>query len=166
LTPNPILNLFYLKVITMKKLLILISLSLLALSGNAFADPDNYTAANGTGCSAYFASDTASFDHQFDGIRNNSAASRWVSCPVDKDNIGSVGGLGTTWVRWAGAGTMSCVLNNFNINGVRTQARTTSGTPGWISFAALGLDDFWGTNTMYCLVPAGATLQTYHYFEI
>lgn len=152
----------------MKKILTLISLGLLALSGNAFADPDNYTAANGTGCDNYFAGDTAQFNHQFDGIKNISSSARWVSCPVDKDNVISLGGLrNPTWVRWSGAGTISCVLNNFNVNGVVTQTRSGGMVnSGWFSIPALGLDDFWGTNTMYCLVPAGGILQTYHYFEI
>jgi hypothetical protein len=160
------------KVKIMKKILTLISLCLLALSSTAFADGDNYTAANGTGCDNYYAGDTAQFDHQYDGIRNISASAHWVTCPVDKDSVGSGGsvgnlsGLGTTWVHWAGVGTMYCDLNNFDVNGNRTAAQTGSGGgPGWFSIPPLGGDDFYGTNTMRCLVPAGATLQTYHVFE-
>lgn len=149
----------------MKKLLTMVYLVLAAVSGNVYADPDNYTAINGTGCEAYFATDKPNFDNRYDGIYNRTSSPRWVSCPIDKDAVSSTLGLGTTWVRWAGAGNMQCVLNNFNVNGVRTQSQVGNGAPGWFSMPWLGLDDFWGTNTMYCLVPAFSTLQTVHYFE-
>jgi hypothetical protein len=150
----------------MKKILTLISLCLLALSSTAFADADNYTAANGIGCDNYFAADTGQFNHQHDGIKNISAISRYVGCPVDKDAVVILGGLGTTWVRWAGAGNMTCTLTNFNANGVATQTQTGAGGPGWFAIPPLGGDVFYGTNTMYCKVPAGATLQAYVYVEL
>ena len=143
-------------------------LGLLALSGNAFADPDNYTAINGTGCDNYFAGDVGQFNHQYNGIANIGTGSRWVSCPIDKDNVSSLGGTSSMWIRWAGTAgtTMSCYLNSFDVNGnVRQTKAVGPFGPGWGQITGLTFDDFWGTNELYCLVPQGGTLQTIHYFE-
>jgi len=152
----------------MKKLLILISLSLLALSGNAFADPDNYTAMSGTGCDNYFAGDTGKFNHQNNGITNVGVGSRWVSCPINKDNVGSTLGTSSMWIRWNGTAgtTMTCYLNSFDVNGnLGQQISVGPFGPGWGNIAGLTFDDFWGNNELFCLVPQGGTLQTIHYFE-
>jgi hypothetical protein len=155
----------------MKKLFILISLGFWALSGNAFADGDNYTAFNGTGCDNYFAGDTGQFNHQYNGINNVSVGAKWVSCPIDKDNVASTLGTGTTWVHFRGNGTMSCYLVGLGYNaewggyqpGSGTDTNSANGT--WFSIPPLAFDNFWGSQTMYCLVPAGATLETIHVFE-
>lgn len=82
----------------MKKMLTLISLVLLALSNNAFADADNATSFHGSVCDNYYAADSGAFNHQWNGIYNASANPKWVSCPVDKDAVAITGGLATTWV--------------------------------------------------------------------
>ncbi|MGH8520167.1 MAG: hypothetical protein ACREU9_01715 [Gammaproteobacteria bacterium] len=142
----------------------LATLGFLAMSGNAFADADNYTAFNGTGCDNYYAADTGQFNHQYNGIRNISASARYVSCPIDKDAVSSLGGFGTTWIRWIGAGTMYCTLYHFNVNGVGV-SQGGNGPQNWFSIPPLAADDFWGSASLYCLVPAGATLQTIHVYE-
>ena len=152
----------------MKKLLILISLSLLALSGNAFADGDNYTALNGTGCDNYFAGDAGQFNHQYNGLANVGVGSRWASCPIDKDNVSSTLGISSMWIRWAGTAgtTMTCYAYSFDVNGNVLQVKSVGPfAPGWGNISGLNLDDFWGTNELHCLVPQGGTLQTIHYFE-
>lgn len=149
----------------MKTILTLISLCLLALSSTVFADGDNYTAANGNGCDNASVGEAELFGRNQTGIHNTSSSARYVTCPIDKDSVSNTGGLGTTWVRWSGAGTMTCYLYAWDVNGNSLGYKIASGGPGWFSIPPLAGDDFYGSNSMLCSVPAYAYLENYHYFE-
>jgi hypothetical protein len=144
----------------MKTILYLGVIGLLALSGNAFAT--DAKAYNGTGCDNYFAADSAQFNHQNDGIKNISGAGRYVSCPIVVDEIASTAGTQAVYVRWAGTGSFSCTLLNYDINGVLKQYKTASRSgSGWLTMPNLTADDYWGNYSMWCYLPAGGVLQTY-----
>lgn len=149
----------------MKKILIIAGVLLTILSSGVRADADNYTAINGTGCQAYFAGDKAFFENNFSGIRNVGTIARVVSCPLNKDVVSAVGGRGTTWVRWNGTGTLSCTINHWNVNMVNTFKSASRTGTGWLNIPADTSDDFWGSMTLWCTLPAGGTLQTIHYLE-
>ena len=150
----------------MRKILTLVSVILAALSSSTvYADGDNYTSINGTGCQAYYAGEKGFLENNYSGIRNVSTTSRIVSCPIDKDVVSALGGRSTTWVRWGGTGTISCTLNHWNVNMVNTFRSASRVNTGWFSIPSDASDDFWGSATLWCSLPAGGTLQTVHFLE-
>ncbi|MDD5266434.1 MAG: hypothetical protein PHO08_04805 [Methylococcales bacterium] len=146
----------------MKKILALIGLGLLAISGNAFAGEDG-KAYNGQGCDNYYSGDSAKFDHQYDGIKNvDSFNAHYVSCPIVVDEIANTKGTTQVYVRWSGSGTLSCYLYSFDVNGAVKQSQSGTLTGGgWLSIPNLNTDDYWGNYSMHCYLPAGGVLQTY-----
>lgn len=138
----------------------LAALGFLAMSGNVFAG-ENGHAYNGSYCNNYFGSEATQFNHQWDGIRNISAASRYVSCPVIVDEIANTSGTTQVWVHWTGAGTLSCYLNSKNGSGTNRQTQSNSRVnTGWLSIPNITSDDYWGSYSMYCYLPASGTLNT------
>ncbi len=149
----------------MRKILTLVSVMLTVLSSSVYADGDNYTSINGTGCQAYYAGEKAFFENNYSGIRNVSSTTRIVSCPIDKDAVSALGGRSTTWVRWSGTGTISCTLNHGNVNMTNTFRTGSLLNSGWFSIPVDTSDDFYGSATLWCSLPAGGTLQTVHFLE-
>lgn len=121
---------------------------------------DNRQNYNGSYCDSYYGTQAGSINHQYNGIRNNAASGLYVSCPVIVDEASNTTGTNNIWVHWSGAGTLSCTLFSMNGNGTSLQSRSASGVAGWVNIANLTADDYWGSYSMYCYLPASATLNT------
>lgn len=120
---------------------------------------DNRQNYNGSYCDAYYGSQVSRIDRQYNGARNNSTAGTYVSCPLIVDEANNVTGTNNVWFHTSAANT-SCVLFSMNGNGASRQTQSKSGGPGWVNIANLTSDDYWGSYSMYCYLPAGATLNT------
>lgn len=147
----------------MKKIFVLISLMILALSGKAFADADNATSFHGNECDAYFSSQSGQFNHYWNGTHNAGTSGAWISCPIDKDAVSSTAGLETTWVYSTSPSgqQVSCYLVAQGYNATWDEYQPGSGTTGWFSIPRVASDNYWGSNNMYCFLPAGATLNQF-----
>lgn len=120
---------------------------------------DNRQNYNGSYCDAYAGSQSGSLVRQPNGIRNISNGAVRVTCPVIVDEVVNVTGTNHVWFHTSSANT-SCVLYSMNGNGAVLQTRANAGGPGWVNIANLTADDIWGSYTMICTLPAGATLNT------
>lgn len=135
--------------------------ALLSLSGTAHAAGENGHAYNGSYCSSYFGTQATHFNNQYNGIRNNQSSGRYVSCPVIVDEISTTTGTTRQWMHFAGTGKVTCTIYSMNGPGSIRQSRTTSRVnSGWFSMPALTTDDYWGSYSMWCYLPARGTLNT------
>lgn len=130
-----------------------------ALASTQVQAADNRQNYNGSYCDAYYGSQVGSVNRQYNGVRNSSAGGVYVACPVIVDEASNTTGTNNVWFHTSTAGT-SCVLRSMNGNGSIRQTQSSSGGPGWVSIANLTTDDYWGSYSMYCYLPAGATLNT------
>lgn len=140
-------------------LISLAALGVFSLYGNAYAE--NGHAYNGSYCDAYFGSQAGDFNHRFNGIRNNASSGRYVSCPVIVDEINNTAGTTRVWLHYTGSGTVSCTLFSMRGNGTSLQSKTKSRVnTGGFQIPDITSDDFWGSYSMYCLLPAKGILNT------
>jgi len=122
---------------------------------------ENGHAYNGSYCDNYYGSQAGSFNHQHNGIRNNDAAGRYVSCPVIVDEIANTNGTTRVWVHYSGNGTVRCTMFNKNPNGSTRQSRSGSRVnSGWFSIPTFSSDNYWGSYSMYCYLPSKGMLNT------
>jgi hypothetical protein len=137
----------------------LAGIGFIATSGHALAE--NGHAYNGSYCDNYYGSQASAFDHQFNGIRNASGAYAYVSCPVVVDEIDNTAGTTQIWVHYTGTGTISCSFFSMNGNGTIRQSQSASRVnTGWFSIPNITTDDYWGSYSMYCGLPANGVLNT------
>jgi hypothetical protein len=122
---------------------------------------DNRQNFNGSYCDNYYGSDTSVFGHYSNGIYNSASSSKYVSCPVIVDEASVTTGTNNIWVHFTGTGTVSCYMQSRNGNGSFRQSSSgsRSGT-GWFSVGNITSDDYWGSYSMYCYVPAYGTINT------
>ncbi|HVK99752.1 MAG TPA: hypothetical protein VM553_08070 [Dongiaceae bacterium] len=143
----------------MKKL-ILASLALFgACAASHVLAADNRQNYNGSYCDAYYGSQANNVNHQYNGIYNGLGGGMYVSCPVIVDEANVTTGTNNVWIHTSAAGT-SCTLFSMNGNGTSAQSQWGSGGPGWFAVPNLTVDDYWGSYSMYCYLPGGATLNT------
>lgn len=144
----------------MKKLIT--SALAVALSSVASLSPaaDNRQNFQGSVCDNFYASDSGSFDHQHNGLRNTSGTGKMVHCPLTIDESVNTGGTNWVWVRWSGTGTMSCTMLSHDVNNNVASSAAGYGGPGWFSIPAVSDADTWGNYSLYCSLPGLATLQT------
>ena len=120
---------------------------------------DNRQNYNGSYCSSYYGSQATSVGHYYNGAYNGSGAGMYISCPVIVDEASVTTGTNNVWIYTSAAGT-SCTLFSMNGNGTSLQSQWGAGGPGWFAVPNLTADDYWGSYSMYCYLPAGATLNT------
>ncbi len=127
---------------------------------------ENAHAYNGSYCTNYLASDATDVAHQYNGIRNTTGSSLYVTCPVAVDEIAVTSGTSRVWVHYSGSGTVNCNLYSMNGNGSINQSRSgsRSGT-GWLSIPNLTSEDYWGSSVIYCSVPAYGVINTVWFGE-
>ena len=139
---------------------------ILAIITGVASAADNRQNFNGGGCDNYYAVDVSDFNHQTNGIANVSATSAYVHCDLTIDEALNTGGTSLIWVRWSGAGTMSCTAMSRDVNNNLISTVSNSGTAGWILMPNLSDNDVWGNYSMYCLVPSGGRLETISVSEV
>lgn len=140
-------------------LITLAALGSFAFYGNAYAE--NGHAYNGSFCDNYYGSQVGNFNHQHNGIRNNTNSGRYVSCPVIVDEIAKTTGTTRVWLYYSGSGKISCSMFSKNGNGTTRQSKTGSRTnSGWFSIPAITSDNYWGSYSMYCYLPPKGILKT------
>lgn len=144
-----------------KTILSAVAVGGLAILSQAASAADDKVAYNGSYCSEYYGSNSASFNHQYNGIHNNSASTLYVSCPVIVDEVNNVTGTNSVWIYYTGANTLSCTLRSMNFNGAIRQSMSANrvGT-GWLQIPNITTDDIWGSYSMYCSVPSAGTVNT------
>lgn len=133
-------------------------LATMLLAGSTMAVDDRQNI-NGGSCDNYFAGQEGDFNHQSNGIRNTSNASRSVYCPITMDEVANTGGTTYVWVRWTGTGTMSCTIVGWDVNDTSLGFQSASGPEGWFSLPNITSEDTWTTYGMYCSLPAGGRLE-------
>lgn len=142
-----------------RALIALFAAAALAVSG--YATAENGHAYNGSYCDNYYGSQAGSFDHQHNGIRNALNSNAYVSCPVLVDEINVTTGTSRVWAHYTGTGTVRCTMFSKNGNGSTRQSVVGSRVnTGWFSIASITSDDYWGSYSMYCLLPARGVLNT------
>jgi len=134
------------------------------LSQQAFAE--NGHAYNGSYCENYLAGTATSMAHQYNGLRNASGATQYITCPIAVDEIAVTTGTTRVWLHYTGGGSISCTMNAMNANGSVRQSRSNSraGT-GWLNIANLTSEDYWGSSVIYCSLPANGVLNTVWFGE-
>ena len=147
------------------KTLSLASLVLLGTFG-AFTQAqaaDNRQLYNGSYCDAMLGTQVGSFTRDNFGIRNNSNVALRITCPVIVDEADNVTGTNGIWVNTSIAGT-SCTLYSMAANGAGVnavvQAQVAAGGPGWFVIPNIAVDNFWGSYSMICTLPAGGRLNS------
>lgn len=104
-------------VINQKIFLFICSVVITALGFTGPANALDRKINSGTVCQPNSGSQVGDFNYYSTGITNSSTASRWVSCPVVRDNTFNTNGVNFAGVYVVGAGTHSCYLDNVNTNG-------------------------------------------------
>ena len=129
------------------------------LTGTASAE--NGHAYNGSYCNSYYGNQASYFNSQYNGIRNTTNVARYISCPVVVDEIANTSGTTRVYVHYTGSGTIKCGLYSMYGAGAVKQSKwaSRSGT-GWVYMPNLTTDDYWGSYSMHCLVPANGTVNT------
>lgn len=125
------------------------------------ANAENGHSYNGASCTAYYGSQKTLFDSYTTGIRNATNAARWVNCPVIVDEIARTTGTTRTWIHVTGKGSFRCYLISRNGNSGPRQSKSGARTnTGWLNIPALTTDDYWGSYSLYCQIPAYGLINT------
>lgn len=147
------------------KTLSLASLMLLGTLG-AFTQAqaaDNRQLYNGSYCDAMLGTQVGSFTRDNFGIRNNSNGALRITCPVIVDEADNVAGTNGVWFNTSIVGT-SCTLYSMAANGAGVnavvQSQFAAGGPGWVAIPNIAVDNFWGSYSMICTLPAGGRLNS------
>ena len=84
---------------------------------------------SGTVCQANTGSQRGDFSYYSTGITNNATTTRYVSCPVVRDNTTNTDGIyyGQVWV--TGTGTHHCYFDNVDNDYLSKQPYTQIGVP-------------------------------------
>jgi hypothetical protein len=150
----------------MKTLLALISLSLLAISGNVAAEgfkPPTDQFHSGSDCKNYYRSDSSRFNHEVWGIVNLGKGPGNIICPIVNTEPFFAGGT-TDGIRVlaAGTGTVSCTVYSHDSNMNITNSQTASKTGGgWFVIPDVIQKGKFGSYTMSCSLPQYGWLQAY-----
>jgi hypothetical protein len=141
-----------------------VALGSLALQSSVYAD--NSTTYNGSYCSSYFGSQYSDFGRGFNGIANYANAPRYISCPMIEQEVNVTKGILPTLLYYTGDGTVTCALYSNNADGSTRQTQMSSRTgTGWLTIPGITTDDYYGSYSMYCLLPAKGTLNTIFFDE-
>lgn len=135
--------------------------ALISLTSSFNALAGNGHAYNGSYCNPYYGTQSDSFEHRQNGIKNTSSSTKYISCPVIVDEIANTTGTHQTTLHYTGPGTVSCIM--FNQHGIGSTRQTQSGTragTGWFTIPGFTSDVWGGTYSMYCSLPSGGTLNT------
>jgi hypothetical protein len=142
----------------------LVALGSLALQGNVYADDS--TTYNGSYCSPYFGSQASDFGRGFNGIANYASSARYISCPMIEQSVNVTKGTLSTFLYFTGTGSVTCALYSNNADGSTRQTQMASRTgTGWLTIPGLTTDDYYGSYSMYCLLPPNSTLNTIFFDE-
>lgn len=127
---------------------------------------ENAHSYNGSYCTNYIATDSNKVAHQYNGLRNTSAGSLYVTCPVAVDEVAVTTGTSRVWVHYSGTGTLSCNLYSMNGIGSINQSKFASVTnTNWMNIPNLTSEDFWGSSVIYCNLPANGVINTVWFGE-
>ncbi|MCG8419409.1 MAG: hypothetical protein MJE77_15870 [Proteobacteria bacterium] len=145
-------------------------LASLGLAGNAMADDSKVM--SGNMCQPYFGSTAGDLQSQADGIYNsNATSSRWVSCPIARDNLTNLDGTARVYVRtrrFDAATTMSCNLHSRQSDGTFIESDNAVAS-GAVLFQSLFLDvnssASYGFYNIYCLIPPRGRIHSYRVDE-
>ena len=132
-------------------------------SFNTFAE--NGHGYNGSYCTNYIATDSAKVAHQYNGLRNASTGTVYVTCPVEVDEVAVTTGTSRVWVHYSGTGTLSCYMYAMNGDGSTHQTKYASGTSGWINIPNITSEDYWGSTVIWCSLPANGVINTVWFGE-
>jgi len=114
---------------------------------------------SGADCQPYFGSEASSFNFRDNGIKNVSSGSRWVTCPLVRQNVSSTNGTTFALVQYIGSGTLSC--SNYNWNSAGTQrtifSKSRNGS-GNLTLPGFATSYTFGAYTVRCYVPSGGTI--------
>ncbi|MGR6035196.1 MAG: hypothetical protein ACU4EQ_10550 [Candidatus Nitrosoglobus sp.] len=140
--------------------ILLVALGTLVLQANVSAD--NSVTYNGSYCHPYFGNQGNNFIRAYNGIVNNTDFALYISCPVVEISVDvTTGTFSPTKLYYTGTGTVTCTLNSMNSDGSIRQSQTGNlSQTGWLSIPNITTDDFYGSYSMYCLLPPRGTLNT------
>lgn len=123
---------------------------------------------SGAMCQAFYGSQEARFNKQWDGIKNISGTASWVMCGIVRDNqqtiIGSNGFQ--AWVKAPGAAQTVCYHSERSRTTsveVQTKALSRTGT-GFLNLDT-GLSQANGQRILACKLPPNGILSTIYYWE-
>jgi hypothetical protein len=149
---------------------LMICLFALGSANSAFAVDEKVF--SGNGCQPYFntqVGDISAYSHKV--YNANGTASRWVSCPITRDNISNTNGISLAYIRVnrssATSSTLSCYLHSRDSLGtlVDSDSATFSGTGDASLYLNLASSANLGYYSLYCLLPPYSGIYSYRIDE-